>query len=106
MKKMYLMALAVAVLNGCSSHKEIDRQYNMDQIYNNVNHQGKRDTVSLLRQSLKVNYHLGQNDPYYPIRSPEVIVPVWNTSREHKGTGSKIGGHWEYLVVEEAQWAE
>ncbi len=106
MIKLISIALVLVFLSGCSTNKQVERRYKMDEIYNEVNHQGKSDTVALLRQGLTMNYHLGQADPYYPIRSPEVIVPVWNTSREHKGTGSKIGGHWEYLVVEEAQWAE
>ena len=45
-------------------------------------------------------------DSYYPIRQPDVVAPVWVVPYADKNTGVKHGGNWDYIVVEEAQWAD
>jgi hypothetical protein len=104
--KLTSLLLLTATLSACSTSARHTPNYSIDDVYNEVNQQGKEDTVSLLRNGLTTRYTLGQNDPYYPIRTPEVIVPIWNRPKEHLGTGARISGHWEHLVVEESTWAE
>lgn len=78
----------------------------MDQIYDAVHQTAKRDTVALLRQGLRARPELGSSEPYYPIRLPDVVAPVWVVPYVDNRSGVKHGGRWDYIVIEESQWAE
>jgi hypothetical protein len=101
-----LIIMITLTITACSTSQRHTTDYSIDDVYNEVNQRGREDAVSLLRSGLTTRYTLGQADPYYPIRTPEVIVPVWNRPREHQGTGARISGHWEHLVVDEPEWVE
>jgi hypothetical protein len=48
----------------------------------------------------------GTGKPYYPLRNPEVIVPIWVRPSINQVTDAKIQPHWEWVVIEESSWAE
>lgn len=103
--KIFGIAAAV-LLTGCSSEPTFQNQASMDDIYSSVNGNAQRETVSLLREGLRARPELGSSEPYYPIRHPDVVAPVWVVPYSDKSTGAKHGGRWDYIVVEEAQWAD
>jgi hypothetical protein len=102
-----LSVIAVALLlSGCISDPAPFRNSaSMDQIYDTVNTSGGQDTVRLLREGLRARPELGSSEPYYPIRNPDVVAPIWIIPYADKRTGVKHGGRWDYIVVEEAEWA-
>lgn len=105
--KTPLLAIAfLTVLSGCSSEPIFKNQASMNEIYDQVHATAQRETVSLLRQGLRARPELGSSEPYYPIRQPDVVAPVWLVPYADKKTGIKHGGSWDYIVVEEAQWAD
>jgi hypothetical protein len=106
LKKVVFLFVISVLISACSSSVRHTPDYTIEDVYNEVNQEGRKDAVSLLRNGLTTRYTLGQTDPHYPIRTPEVIVPVWNRPREHQGTGARISGHWEHLVVEESEWVD
>ena len=99
-------AITALLLAGCSSEPLFQNQASMDEIYNTVNGNAQRETVSLLREGLRARPELGSSEPYYPIRQPDVVAPVWIVPYGDKKTGIKHGGRWDYIVIEEAQWSE
>jgi outer membrane murein-binding lipoprotein Lpp len=99
-------AITALLLTGCSSEPLFQNQASMDEIYNTVNGNAQRETVSLLREGLRARPELGSSEPYYPIRQPDVVAPVWIVPYGDKKTGIKHGGRWDYIVIEEAQWSE
>jgi hypothetical protein len=106
MKNRFLAIAATALLAGCASEPTFHNQASMDEIYDTVHATAKRETVSLLREGLRARPELGSSDPYFPIRQPDVVAPVWVVPYADKQTGIKHGGRWDYIVVEEAQWSE
>lgn len=97
---------AALLLSGCMSDPApFKNSASMDQIYDTVNTSGGQDTVRLLREGLRARPELGSSEPYYPIRNPDVVAPVWIVPYADKRTGVKHGGRWDYIVVEEAEWA-
>lgn len=106
MKNRFLAIAATALLTGCASEPTFHNQASMDEIYDTVHATAKRETVSLLREGLRARPELGSSDPYFPIRQPDVVAPVWVVPYADKQTGIKHGGRWDYIVVEEAQWSE
>ncbi|WP_409286790.1 TraV family lipoprotein [Pseudomonas guariconensis] len=104
-KYLALTCFALA-LAGCASEEAPFRNSaTMDQIYETVNSSGGQDAVRLLREGLRARPELGASDPYYPIRNPDVVAPVWVVPYADRKTGSKHGGRWDYIIVEEADWA-
>jgi len=106
MKKPFIALAFLSLLAGCSSEPTFHNQASMDDIYDQVHATAQRETVSLLRQGLRARPELGSSEPYYPIRQPDVVAPVWVVPYADKNTGVKHGGDWDYIVVEEAQWAD
>lgn len=106
MKTYALLIPALALLGGCANEPMFRDQASMDQIYDTVHATGQRETVSLLRQGLRARPELGSSEPYYPIRHSDVVAPVWVVPYADKKSGIKHGGRWDYIVVEESQWAE
>ncbi|KKN96202.1 hypothetical protein LCGC14_0171320 [marine sediment metagenome] len=107
MKKTILLLATTAVLGGCASDRgTFQDRASMDEIYEAVHVSGQRDTVSLLRQGLRARPELGSSQPYYPLRLPDVVAPVWIVPYADKRTGIKHGGRWDYIVIEESKWAE
>ena len=101
-----ITALALlALLTGCAQEEPFRNAASIDQIYNAVHGTASRETVSLLREGLRARPELGSNEPYYPIRHPDVVAPVWVVPYADKKTGIKHGGRWDYIVIEEADWA-
>ncbi len=97
---------AALLLSGCiSDPAPFKNSASMDQIYDTVNTSGGQDTVRLLREGLRARPELGSSEPYYPIRNPDVVAPIWIIPYADKRTGVKHGGRWDYIVVEEAEWA-
>lgn len=106
MKKFLVLSVVAMALSGCASDEEPFRKgATMDQIYETVNSSGGQDTVRLLREGLRARPELGASDPYYPIRNPDVVAPVWVVPYADKNTGVKHGGRWDYVIMEEADWA-
>lgn len=107
MKTTLLLAAVIALTTGCASNKGVFAdQASMDEIYDAVHATAQRETVSLLRQGLRARPELGSTDPYYPIRMPDVVAPVWVVPYADRSTGVKHGGRWDYIIIEESQWAE
>lgn len=106
MKRPLIAMTFLSVLAGCSSEPTFRNQASMDDIYDAVHQTAQRETVSLLREGLRARPELGSSDPYYPIRQPDVVAPVWVVPYADKKTGVKHGGSWDYIVIEEAQWAD
>lgn len=104
--KPLLAIAALALLGGCASETPFENKASMQDIYDTVHATAQRETVSLLRQGLRARPELGSSEPYYPIRMPDVVAPVWVVPYADKKTGIKRGGRWDYIVVEEAQWAD
>ncbi|WP_439126286.1 MAG: TraV family lipoprotein (plasmid) [Pseudomonas rhizophila] len=105
-QKMILLSVLAVALTGCTTDEEPFRNSaSMDQIYDTVNSSGGADTVRLLREGLRARPELGSSDPYYPIRNPDVVAPVWVVPYADKRTGVKHGGRWDYVIMEEAGWA-
>jgi hypothetical protein len=106
LKKVIILSFLAMALTGCASDEEPFRNSaTMDQIYDTVNSSGGADTVRLLREGLRARPELGSSDPYYPIRNPDVVAPVWVVPYADKRTGVKHGGRWDYVIMEEAGWA-
>ena len=106
MKKPIFALAFITILSGCASEPTFQNQASMDEVYDSVHATAQRETVSLLRQGLRARPELGSSEPDYPIRQPDVVAPVWNVPYANKKTGIKHGGNWDYIVIEEAQWAE
>lgn len=105
-QQMILLSVLAVALTGCATDEEPFRNSaTMDQIYDTVNSSGGADTVRLLREGLRARPELGSSDPYYPIRNPDVVAPVWVVPYADKRTGVKHGGRWDYVIMEEAGWA-
>jgi hypothetical protein len=106
MKRTLFVTAAALLLTGCISDPEpFKNSAPMDKIYETVNSSGGQDTVRLLREGLRARPELGASEPYYPIRNPDVVAPVWIIPYADRKTGVKHGGSWDYIVVEEADWA-
>ncbi|MCK1788907.1 TraV family lipoprotein [Pseudomonas violetae] len=106
MHKLFPVSVFALALSGCASDDEpFRRGATMDQIYDTVNSNGSQDTVRLLREGLRARPELGASDPYYPIRNPDVVAPVWVVPYADKKTGVKHGGRWDYVIMEDADWA-
>ena len=101
------LPFALTFLVGCSTFSDSDvvPDRNMDKIYEKVSRTGKRDTVNVLREGLRMNYKGGQQDPFIPIRNPALVVPVWLPTQTHPKSGERISGHWKWLEVEEESWS-
>ncbi|SBW84673.1 conjugal transfer protein [Pseudomonas veronii 1YdBTEX2] len=106
MQKLIILFFLAMALTGCATDEAPFRNSaTMDQIYDTVNSSGGADTVRLLREGLRARPELGSSDPYYPIRNPDVVAPVWVVPYADKRTGVKHGGRWDYVIMEEAGWA-
>lgn len=101
-----LIPVLTVLLTACASQSPFQNQASMDEVYNAVHGSAQRDTVALLREGLRARPELGSSEPYFPIRMPDVVAPVWNVPYADKATGIKRGGHWDYIIIEEAQWAD
>ncbi len=101
-----LIPVFIILMTGCASKSPFQNQASMDDVYEAVHGSAQRDTVALLREGLRARPELGSSEPYYPIRMPDVVAPVWNVPYADPKTGIKKGGSWDYIVVEEAQWAD
>lgn len=77
----------------------------MDEVYSAVNQDGQRDAVRVMRQGLGHNLQGGVTDPVYPIRHPDVIVPVWYPAHTNTQLGIREEGQWKHHIDEEATWA-
>jgi hypothetical protein len=107
MKQFSMLCAVVVLLSGCASDRgAFADKASMDEIYDAVHATAQRETVSLLRQGLRARPELGATDPYYPIRMPDVVAPVWVVPYADKRSGIKHGGRWDYIVIEESQWAD
>tara|TARA_R110002124_G_scaffold128157_23_gene288785 strand:+ start:13458 stop:13781 length:324 start_codon:yes stop_codon:yes gene_type:complete len=107
MKRKIIASAGFVLLTGCASNNGLfEDQASMDEVYDAVHATAQRETVSLLRQGLRARPQLGATDPYYPIRMPDVVAPVWVVPYADKNTGIKHGGRWDYIIIEESQWAE
>ena len=106
MKKLLIPLAFLTLLSGCSSEPKFHNQASMDEVYDAVHATAQRETVSLLRQGLRARPELGSSEPYYPIRQPDVVAPVWVVPYANSKSGVKHGGNWDYIVVEDAQWAD
>ena len=105
MWKLFVL-ITVVLLSGCAHEEPFRNSASIDQIYEAVHQTGARDTVSTLREGLRARPELGASEPYYPIRNPDVVAPIWVVPYADKRTGVKHGGRWDYIVVEEAAWAD
>lgn len=103
--KPILLAISILLITGCSTDEPFKNSASMDEIYEAVHGNATRDTVSALREGLRVRPELGGSNPYYPIRKPDVVAPVWVVPYADPKSGIKHGGRWDYIVVEEAEWA-
>jgi hypothetical protein len=103
--RFLLLAAAALPLTGCSTDEPFKNSASMDQIYDAVHGSASRDTVALLRQGLRARPELGSSEPYFPIRNPDVVAPVWVVPYADSKSGVKHGGRWDYIIVEEAEWA-
>lgn len=101
-----LFLLCFLFLSACSSNQTSDNLYSVDRVYDQVHQTAQKDTVELLRRGLSLNHDLGQRDPFVPIRQPELVVPVYVVPYTKKPSNERVGGHWKYLVIEEATWAD
>lgn len=101
-----LAAVCVSAVSGCASEPTFQNQASMDEIYNTVHATAQRETVSLLREGLRARPELGSSEPYYPIRTADVVAPVFIVPYADPKTGIKHGGSWDYIIVEDAQWAD
>lgn len=106
MRRLITLSLLGLALSGCASEPTFRSQASMVDIYDAVHGDASRDTVSLLREGLRARPELGSSEPYYPIRHSDVVAPVWIVPGANKNTGIRHGGRWDYIVVEEAQWAD
>lgn len=105
MRSIFL-AFTALLLSGCANEEPFRNSASIDDIYSTVHGNASRETVSLLREGLRARPELGSNEPYYPIRNPDVVAPVWIVPYADGKTGIKHGGRWDYIVIEEAQWAD
>lgn len=101
----YLFLVSAVLLTGCAQDEPFKNSASIDEIYGAVHGTAERETVSILRQGLRSRQELGSSDPYYPIRQPDVVAPVWIVPDSDDASGVKHGGRWDYIVVEEAEWA-
>ena len=106
MKLVSLLILTV-LISACATtdHRDVEKRFTADQIYQQINNEGSTDTVELLRQGLTVNHHLGQTDPFLPLRKPGLTVPVWKPTYTNSA-GDRVSGHWKNIVIEDAEWLE
>jgi hypothetical protein len=105
MRRIIPIAIA-ALLSGCAHDEPFRNSASIDEIYNAVHGNASRETVSLLREGLRARPELGSNEPYYPIRNPDVVAQIWIVPYADKKSGVKHGGRWDYIVIEEADWAD
>lgn len=103
--RMIFLLVITALLSGCAQEEHFRNSASIDEIYENVHSTASRETVSLLREGLRARPELGSNEPYFPIRNPDVVAPVWIVPYADQNTGIKHGGRWDYIVIEEADWA-
>lgn len=89
---------------GCAS-RAIESQP-LEQTYEDIHRQGSRDMVDLLRDGMANRQLHGMTDPYYPVRIPEEVMPVWVPTFIDQRTGRQIAGHWEYSVIRPSRWAD
>lgn len=107
-KAFFALLCGSLILSGCTFSRapSYENAPTMDQIYDHANNQGSAQTIQLMREAMNSSPNIGAQDPYIPIRKPEVIVPVYNPPQTNKATGSRIEGFWEHYVVKEAEWTE
>lgn len=107
MIRILICALGLSILAGCASNTKDFRDHpSVDEIYGHLNDNDQTEVVSDLRRSLTVTKGNGTGKPYYPLRNPEVIVPIWVRPSINQVTDAKIQPHWEWVVIEESSWAE
>jgi hypothetical protein len=95
---------AVSLLAACAS-KPVPGVA-LEAAYGDIHRSGARDMVDLLRDGMAHKQIYGMTDPYYPVRVPEEIMPVWVPTYIDPRTGRQIAGHWEYSVIRAARWAD
>lgn len=94
-------AFLILAMAGCAS----DRAFRpMEDVYDEVHRQGQRDTVAVLRESLRERLVYGASDPYVPLRVPEEIAPIWIPPHVDPRTGRRVDGHWEHTVIRRSEW--
>lgn len=84
--------VCLTLLSGCASEPKFQNQASMDDVYDAVHATAQRETVSLLRQGLRARPELGSSEPYYPIRLPDVVAPVWIVPYADKKPASNMAG--------------
>jgi len=101
-----LTILAMALVAGCASEPERVHSKPMSQVYDDIHRQGARDMVDLLRDGMANRQVLGMTDPYYPVRLPEEVIPIWVRDTTDPVTGRRKQGHVEWVVIRPSTWAE
>lgn len=104
-RHLMIALISAALIGGCAQKDYLRDAPDMDAIYDAVNNSGQRDTVDVLRQGLMARPELGGTEAYYPIRYADVIAPVWNAPFTNPATGVRHGGRWDYIVIQESEWA-
>lgn len=103
--KWCMTLAAVLVLAGCTQHRPPEIGRSVEEVYGEVNREGARDAVSLVRDGLRSQQTYGTTDPYVPLRKPAQVVPVWVPPYVDPRTGRRVAGHWEHTVIKESEWA-
>ena len=75
-----------------------------DRIYREVHGDAEKEAIDDLRFGLRERRVYGDSDPYYPLRRPDEVVPIWKAPRVDPRTGRRIGGHWEWTVLRRSKW--
>lgn len=104
-KTSAVLALCLLMLGGCASKRPAPG-VPLQEIYSQVHRTGAQDSVALLRQGLRSRYQYSVTDPYYPLRKPEVVIPIYRPARIDRRTGNRLQGTWEHAVVERSEWVE
>lgn len=76
----------------------------INEVYDAVHRSGARETAQLLNQGMRSRGLFGATDPYYPLRTPDEVVPVWKRPRPDSETGRRADPHWEYTVIRRSGW--
>lgn len=105
MNKLFWISCAgMLALAGCGSAPPRPVGPSMSSIYSNITEQGSRDAVDLLREGMRQKQTYGTTDPYIPLRTPEIVIPIWVPPHVDPVTGDRIDGHWEHAVIQNSHW--
>ena len=101
-KNLTYLALCL-FLSACSSAPYIPGPA-MDKVYDDINNQGKKDAIKILRLGMSSRTGRGVTDPIYPLRTGESVHPVWVIKDHNPISGRLVEDHWEYLIRGESEW--